>query len=31
MELADLFWGAKYAKLVDKYDIGWDLSYTFPT
>ena len=31
MELADMFWGAKYAKLVDKYDIGWDLSYTFPT
>lgn len=30
MELADMFWGAKYAKLVDKYDIGWDLSYTYP-
>ncbi|MEB8127445.1 glyoxalase/bleomycin resistance/extradiol dioxygenase family protein [Staphylococcus succinus] len=29
MELADMFWGAKYAKLVDKYDIGWDLSYTY--
>src|SRR5699024_7711262 len=30
MELDTMFWGAKYAKLVDKYDIGWDLSYTFP-
>ncbi|SCT93031.1 Glyoxalase family protein [Staphylococcus xylosus] len=28
MELDDMFWGAKYAKLIDKYDIGWDLSYT---
>jgi len=27
MELDDMFWGAKYAKLIDKYDIGWDLSY----
>ncbi|MCG7339143.1 VOC family protein [Staphylococcus sp. ACRSN] len=30
IELADMFWGAKYAKLVDKYNIGWDLSYTYP-
>ncbi|WP_436862759.1 VOC family protein [Staphylococcus caeli] len=28
MELDDMFWGAKYAKLIDKYDIGWDLSYS---
>ncbi|MFQ3844510.1 VOC family protein [Staphylococcus pseudoxylosus] len=31
MELDDMFWGAKYAKLIDKYDIGWDLSYTKPS
>lgn len=30
IELADMFWGAKYAKLVDKYNIGWDLNYTYP-
>lgn len=30
MELDTMFWGAKYAKLIDKYDIGWDLSYTYP-
>ncbi|WP_251517174.1 MULTISPECIES: VOC family protein [Staphylococcus] len=30
MELADMFWGAKYAKLIDKYNIGWDLNYTKP-
>ena len=30
MELDTMFWGAKYAKLIDKNDIGWDLSYTFP-
>src|SRR5699024_7893572 len=29
MELDTLHWRAKYAKLISKYDIGWDLSYTY--
>ena len=27
MELEDTFWGAKYAKVVDKYGYTWDLNY----
>ena len=27
MELQDTFWGAKYAKVVDKYGYTWDLNY----
>lgn len=30
IELANMFWGAKYAKLIDKFNIGWDLNYTYP-
>lgn len=29
-ELADTFWRAKYASLVDKYGFGWSLNYTYP-
>lgn len=25
------FWGAKYAKLTDKYGVNWDMNYTYPT
>ncbi|TCP28750.1 PhnB protein [Scopulibacillus darangshiensis] len=28
MELQDTFWGAKYAKVQDKFGITWDLNYT---
>ncbi|WP_017729312.1 VOC family protein [Halalkalibacterium ligniniphilum] len=28
MELQDTFWGAKYAKVKDKYGVIWDLNYT---
>lgn len=28
MELGKTFWGQTYAKVIDKYGIGWDLSYT---
>ncbi|MGM7700472.1 VOC family protein [Pseudalkalibacillus sp. Hm43] len=27
MELQDMFWGAKYAKVVDAYGFTWDLNY----
>jgi PhnB protein len=27
MELQDTFWGAKYAKVKDKYGYTWDLNY----
>ncbi len=27
MELQDTFWGAKYAKVVDKYGYTWDLNH----
>lgn len=27
MELQDTFWGAKYAKVIDKYGYTWDLNY----
>ncbi|MFC4619500.1 VOC family protein [Camelliibacillus cellulosilyticus] len=28
MELQDTFWGAKYAKVKDRFGIIWDLNYT---
>ncbi|MFD2671908.1 VOC family protein [Marinicrinis sediminis] len=28
MELQDTFWGAKFAKVKDKFGIIWDLNYT---
>jgi len=28
MELQDTFWGAKYAKVKDRFDVIWDLNYT---
>lgn len=28
MELEDTFWGQRYAKVIDKFNIGWDLTYT---
>ncbi|GIO23222.1 VOC family protein [Oceanobacillus sp. J11TS1] len=28
MELQDTFWGAKYAKVRDKFGVIWDLNYT---
>jgi PhnB protein len=28
MELQDTFWGAKFAKVIDQFDIIWDLNYT---
>ncbi|MBU8879885.1 VOC family protein [Bacillus sp. FJAT-29790] len=28
MELQDTFWGAKYAKVKDAYDVIWDLNFT---
>ena len=28
MELQDTFWGAKFAKVKDKYGIVWDLNFT---
>ncbi|GAA3328056.1 hypothetical protein GCM10020331_070490 [Ectobacillus funiculus] len=28
MELQDTFWGAKYAKVKDCFDVIWDLNYT---
>jgi PhnB protein len=27
MELQDIFWGAKYAKVKDRFGISWDLNY----
>jgi PhnB protein len=27
MELQDTFWGAKYAKVKDRFGISWDLNY----
>jgi len=29
MELQDTFWGAKFAKVKDRFGIIWDLNYTF--
>ncbi|ASS73591.1 hypothetical protein CIG75_00435 [Tumebacillus algifaecis] len=29
MPLDKMFWGAKYAKLTDKYGIQWDLNYQY--
>ena len=29
-ELQDMFWGARYGKLTDKYGINWDLNYQYP-
>ncbi|MEI5907883.1 VOC family protein [Bacillus spongiae] len=31
MELQDTFWGAKFAKIKDCFDVIWDLNYTIPT
>lgn len=31
MELQDTFWGAKFAKVHDKFGIIWDLNYTKET
>ncbi|MCM3675282.1 VOC family protein [Peribacillus simplex] len=28
MELQDTFWGAKYGKVKDQFDIHWDLNFT---
>ncbi|RIO15148.1 VOC family protein, partial [Mammaliicoccus sciuri] len=28
MELGQTFWGQTYAKVIDKFGIGWDLTYT---
>lgn len=28
MELQDMFWGARYAKVKDKFGVIWDLNYT---
>ncbi|WP_028401432.1 VOC family protein [Ectobacillus panaciterrae] len=28
MELQDTFWGAKYAKVKDRFGVIWDLNYT---
>ncbi len=28
MKLQDTFWGAKYAKVKDKFGIVWDLNFT---
>ncbi len=30
LPLEKQFWGAKYAKLTDKYGVNWDLNYTYP-
>ena len=30
MSLADTFWGAYYGMLIDKFGIGWMISYTYP-
>jgi len=30
MELQDTFWGAKYAKLTDRFGVHWDLNYQYP-
>ncbi len=29
-ELQDMFWGARYGKLTDKFGINWDLNYQYP-
>ncbi|MDP5276715.1 VOC family protein [Chengkuizengella axinellae] len=31
MELQDTFWGAKFAKVKDAFNVIWDLNYTLPT
>ena len=28
MELGQTFWGQTYAKVIDQFGIGWDLTYT---
>lgn len=30
MPLEDTFWGAKFASLIDQYDISWSLNYQYP-
>lgn len=30
MELQDTFWGARFAKVKDAFNITWDLNYTYP-
>jgi len=29
-ELQDTFWGARYAKLTDRFGLRWDLNYQYP-